>query len=100
MFPDSEFAKDSLALLKKFADEITVFSDDCGDTTWQSPDAAKRELAIGLLKKAEDAGILTLIIESPQSLAHLEFCLKGWCESPVLCIDIYTFVLEQLGGIE
>lgn len=97
--PGSAFTSDSLALLERAGREVQVFSGDIGDTTWQSPDAAGRERALDLLNRVESTGISILIVESPQSLAHLEFARMGWDESRVRCVDIYSFIMELSGGI-
>lgn len=95
------FDEDCIALLAKVPGlNISKIEGDCGDTGWRDVTSGSRDAALKLLKKAEKAGISTVVTGSTRCSAHLNSVLGGWNTSPVRVMDVYTFLAEKLRGDE
>lgn len=69
---------------------------ECGQTGWLAPTAQSRSAAIQLLREAASKGAQTLITDSPACLTHFNAILRGWNESPIEVVDIYSFLLSRM----
>jgi NADPH-dependent glutamate synthase beta subunit-like oxidoreductase/ferredoxin/coenzyme F420-reducing hydrogenase delta subunit len=90
--PDSEFG------LLNMVPGLTAIKIDggCGQTGWTSPTALARAKAVRLLKKAESNSADVLVVDSPECLTHLRAVQRGWKESHVDVVDVYSFLLSRL----
>lgn len=95
------FTKDSLALLKIVPSlDIIEIPSECGENGWLEANAETRKRGLALLREAESKGARILVVDSPRCLVHLKATLKGWRESQVHVIHVYSFLASQIKGGE
>lgn len=95
------FTSESLALLRMVPGlEIIEIKPECGESGWLEANAETRKQGLALLREAELKCAKILVVDSPRCLMHLKATLKGWRESQVRVIDVYSFLASRIKGGE